>query len=357
MTIQSKALLSLASAAVLTMGIAGCQTSEPTATDPSGTTETTEATEITGELPGAGVSVTPGYIVLEEKFQTEIINIGLEKMGYTIDEEKELEAAPLHIEVANGGIDFMTAHWENIHKEFFEESGGDEALERVGIIIENAVQGYLIDKATADEHNITNLEQLTDPKIAALFDSDGDGNANLTGCTTGWGCELVIEHHLDAYGLRNTVQHDQGKYFALIADTITRVKQNEPVLYYTWTPLWLGGVLVPDKDVVWLEVPFTDLPDAQGDVSAAETTVNGKNLGFAVEQIYTMANQEFVDNNPAAAKLMSLVQLPIDDVSAQNQLMQDGEDSLDDIRGHAEAWVAKNQATFDGWVKEAMAAQ
>ncbi|NET10800.1 MAG: glycine betaine/L-proline ABC transporter substrate-binding protein ProX [Symploca sp. SIO2B6] len=335
---------------LLAAGMAGCQTSE---TD----TNTSGGTDATGGLPGTGVSVTPGYIVLEERFQTEIVNIGLEKMGYTIGDQKELEAGPLHIELGNGDVDFATAHWENIHREFFEASGGDEAMERVGIIIENALQGYLIDKATADEYNITNIEQLTDPTIAALFDTDRDGKANLTGCTTGWGCELVIEHHLDAYGLRDTVQHDQGKYFALIADTITRAKQDEPVLYYTWTPLWLGGVLVPDQDVVWLEVPFTDLPEAQGEVSEADTTANGKNLGFAVEQIYVIANQNFVDNNPAATKFMSLVQLPINDISAQNQLMQEGEDSVEDIRAHAEDWVAKNQVTFDDWVKQAIAVQ
>ncbi|NET51381.1 MAG: glycine betaine/L-proline ABC transporter substrate-binding protein ProX, partial [Merismopedia sp. SIO2A8] len=237
---------------VLTVGIVGCQTPEPEGAEPSG------ATEATGDLPGTGVAVTPGYGVLEERFQTEVVNIGLERLGYTINEGKELEYAPLVTEVGNGGIDFMAGHWEKNQTAFFENGGGDEKLEKVGSIIV-ATQGYMIDKATADEHNITNIEQLTDPTIAALFDSDGDGKANLTGCPTGWGCELVIEHHLDTYGLRNTVQHDQGKYFALIADSITRVKQNEPALFYTWTPLWVSNVLVPDEDIVWLEVPYTDL--------------------------------------------------------------------------------------------------
>ena len=54
---------------------------------------------------------------------------------------------------------------------------------------------------------------------------------------------------------------------------------------------------------------------------------------------------------------MSLVQVPIDDINAQNQLIQEGEDSLEDIRGHAEAWIAKNQATFDGWLDAANAVQ
>ncbi|MEM9217323.1 MAG: glycine betaine/L-proline ABC transporter substrate-binding protein ProX [Cyanobacteria bacterium P01_F01_bin.150] len=349
MPIQSKALLSLVSAAFLAAGTASCQSPEAS-TDTSNTADASN-------LPGAGVTVNTGYGVLEEKFQTEIINIGLEKMGYTIDAIKELEYGPLMIEVGNGDIDFISVHWENNQRDFFENSGGDEKLEKMGIIIKDATQGYMIDKATADEHNITSLDQLSDPKIAALFDTDGDGKANLIGCTTGWACELIVEHHIDAYGLRDTVQQDQGKYFALIADSITRVKQNESALFYTWTPLWLSNVLVPDKDVVWLPVPYTDMPEAQGDISEADTTAYGKNLGFAVEQVYTVANQEFVDNNPAAAEFMRLVQVPIADVNAQNQLIQEGEDSLDDIRGHAESWIEDNQATFDGWVEAAIAAQ
>lgn len=318
---------------------------------------TTPDTETdSGALPGEGVSVTPAYSVLEELFQTEVVNIGLEQLGYTIDPPKELEYATMHVDIANGGIDYTASHWARLHEEFFENSGGDEKLERTGTYIANVLQGYKIDKATADEYGITSIDQLKDPEIAALFDTDGDGKANLTGCNPGWGCELVIEHQLDEYGLRDTVQHDQGQYFALIADTITRYQQGEPVLFYTWTPLWVSGVLKEGEDVTWLEVPYTSLPEAQGEVSEADTTVDGKNLGFAVDQEEILVNQEFYDANPAAAKFFELAEIPIDDVSAENQLIQDGEDTPEDIRQHAEDWVAENQAEFDSWIEEAKAA-
>jgi ABC-type proline/glycine betaine transport system substrate-binding protein len=62
-------------------------------------------------------------------------------------------------------------------------------------------------------------------------------------------------------------------------------------------------------------------------VTEEETSAEGKNLGFAVDQQVILANQEFVDANPAAEKFFELVEVPIGDVSAQNQLMQDGEDT------------------------------
>ena len=90
---------------------------------------------------------------------------------------------------------------------------------------------------------------LKDPKIAAKFDEDGDGKADLAGCVPGWGCERVIEHHLTEYGLRDTVTHNQGEYNAIIADTISRYKNGKPILYYTWTPYFVSGSLVPGKDI------------------------------------------------------------------------------------------------------------
>ena len=338
-----------AAIATTVAGLAACDGGQ------QATTETPSEEGAAGALPGEGVTVTPAYSVLEEMFQTEVVNLGLEELGYTVEPGKELEYATMHVDIGNGGIDYTAAHWEQLHQDFFENSGGDDSLERTGTFIPNVLQGYKIDTATAEEYGITSLEQLQDPEIAALFDTDGNGRANLTGCNPGWGCELVIEHQLDEYGLRDTVEHDQGQYFALMADTITRYEQGEPILFYTWTPLWVSGVLQEGEDVTWLEVPYTSLPEEQGEVSEADTTVDGENLGFAVDQQVILTNQEFYDNNPAAARFFELAQIPISDVSAQNLLMREGEDSPEDIRRHAEEWVADNQATFDGWVEEAMA--
>ncbi len=202
------------------------------------------------------------------------------------------------------------------------------------------------------EAGVTNLGDLTDPETAKRFDADGDGTADLAGCVPGWGCERVIEHQLTEFGLRETVTHNQGAYNAIIADTIARQQAGEPILYYTWTPYWVSGVLVPGENVQWLEVPYTSLPDGR----EANTTFDGRNLGFAVNELRVVANDTFLEANPAAAKLFEVATLDINDVSAQNKKMRDGEDDLEDIAAHVDAWIAENRETFDGWVAEARAA-
>jgi glycine betaine/proline transport system substrate-binding protein len=313
------------------------------------------ANESDAGLPGKGIEVQPlKSSIAEETFQTLLVVKALEALGYEVDEIKEIEYAAGHVALANGDATFMADHWDPLHVDFYEKAGGDEKLYREGTYSSGALQGYLIDKATADKHGITNIAQLKDPKIAELFDNNGDGTADLAGCTPGWGCEKVIEHHLDAYGLRPNVTHNQGSYSAVMADTIARYKLGDPILYYTWTPYWVSGVLVPGKDVVWLQVPFSSLPGERTDVDTA--LPDGSNYGFQANVQRIIANREWAEANPAAAKLFAIMRVPTSDISAQNLAMRDGDDSPAAIERHANAWIAANRGTFDAWIARAKAA-
>ena len=236
---------------------------------------------VAANMPGKGAKVRGTYPgVAQVLFQLNVVLEGLKKLGYEIEPITELEMVTMHVAVAQGDADLLANHWEPIHNHLYEKVGGENTVAKVGVIIEGALQGYLIDKATADKYGIKSIDQLKDPEIAKLFDADGDGKADLTGCNPGWGCERVIEHHMDAYQLSDTVTHVQGSYFALMADTITRYKQGQSILYYTWTPQWVSGILVPGQDTVWLTVPFTALPKEQ---AGAQTTMpDGRNLGHSI---------------------------------------------------------------------------
>ncbi|WP_370583728.1 glycine betaine/L-proline ABC transporter substrate-binding protein ProX [Polaromonas sp. CG_9.7] len=306
------------------------------------------------DLPGKGVKVQPiQSAIAEETFQTLLVSRGLEKLGFDVQPIKEIEAATGHVAISNGDATFLADHWDPLHADFYNNGGGDAKLFRKGVYSSNAAQGYLIDKKTADKYKITRIDQLKDPKLAKLFDSTGDGKADMTGCNPGWGCEAVIEHQLTAFGLRETVSHAQGTYSALMADTITRFEKGLPVLYYTWTPYWISGVLRPGKDVVWLEVPYSSLPGAQ---SKLDTKLpNGKNYGFTLNTQRIVANKAFTDQNPSAAKLFEVMRLPVGDINAQNQRMKNGENSQKDIEQHTDAWIKGHQKTFDSWIAQSMA--
>ncbi|HCW68765.1 MAG TPA: proline/glycine betaine ABC transporter substrate-binding protein ProX, partial [Thalassospira lucentensis] len=127
-------------------------------------------------MPGEGVEVQPlKSSIAEETFQTVVVMKALEELGYDVKDIQEIEYAAGHVAIGNGDATFMADHWNPLHADFYKAAGGAEKIYREGVYSPGALQGYLIDKKTADEYNITNVEQLKDPKIAALFDTNDDG--------------------------------------------------------------------------------------------------------------------------------------------------------------------------------------
>lgn len=303
-------------------------------------------------MPGKGVTVQPiQSTIAEEAFQTMLINEALRDLGYDVQPIQEVDYSAGYTSVANGDATYLSVNWYPLHNSMYQNAGGDDKFYRKGHYITGAAQGYLIDKKTADKYGIDNIEDFKDPEIAKVFDTDGDGKADLTGCQAGWGCEGVIEHQLDAFELRDSITHDQGQYAAIIADAITRYNEGGSIFYYTWTPYWVSGVLVPGKDVVWLEVPFSANPNG------ADTELsNGKNYGFEINSERIVANKAWAEANPAAAKLFEVMKLSVNDVSAQNKKVRDGEDSKRDVMSHTKAWIDNHQETYNGWLATARAA-
>ena len=308
------------------------------------------------DLPGKGMTVQPVQSTLsEETFQTLLVSRALEKLGYTVSKPNEVDYNVGYTSIAAGDATFTAVNWIPLHDDMYAAAGGDKKFYREGTLVGGAAQGYLIDKKTADQYHITNIEQLKDPKIAKLFDTNGNGKADLTGCNPGWGCEAVINHQLDAYDLTKTVEHNQGNYAAMMADTITRFKEGKPIIYYTWTPYWVSDVLKPGKDVVWLQAPFSSLPGVQKNIDTK--LANGANYGFPVSTMHIVDNKAWAEKNPAAAKLFAIMKLPLSDINAQNAMMHDGKASEADVQGQVDGWIQAHQQVFDGWVKEALAAQ
>jgi glycine betaine/proline transport system substrate-binding protein len=307
-----------------------------------------------GDLPGQGKTVSLGYTVglLEERFQNQIVAIGLERLGYKINEMVQMDVPALHLAVAQGDVDLIAAHWDPLQDAFFQRAGGPAKVSMIGMLVANCLQGYLVDKRSYDQEKIHNLDQLRDPSVAKLFASSGNGKADLAGCPPGWGCERVVEHHMDAYKLRDTVVDHQGQFDVMAADTIARFKAGGRVLYYTYTPHWISQVLVPGRDVEWLEVPFTSLPDKE-QMNLSTKLPDGRNVGFPVNTMRIMANNQFLAANPAAKRFFELATVPVADVNSQNFELHEGHTSYPDVRKQAEAWIEQHKPQFEGWLEEA----
>lgn len=289
-------------------------------------------------------------------FQAEVYRQLLNRLGYQVEGPVTMENQEFYDAVASGEVDLWVNGWFPLH----ESLVADDSVELVGTQVDSgALQGYFVDIATAERLGVTSLGDLADPDIASAFDADGNGLADLIGCNVEWACAATVDHHLDEYGLGGTVEHVQGAYSPLMGETIERYESGEPVLFYTFTPNWTVGELVPGVDVNWLETPYPSLPEGQTgedrtEVAGLPGCVNDPcQTGWPPNDIRAVANSGFLNDNPSVRALLEQVALPLDDILDQNARMVDGEGDPGDIRRQAEDWIAANEGAVARWLDTA----
>jgi glycine betaine/proline transport system substrate-binding protein len=321
------------------------------------------ATAQAQDEPGAGTTVRMAQATWDTGwFEAAVYKQLLEQLGYTVEGPTTLDNPPFYQAVSQGDLDLWVNGWFPLHNSY--EDTYSQGAELVGHVAEGgALEGYLVDRASAEEFDITSLEDFKRDEVKAAFDRDGDGRADLVACPPGWGCEINIEHHLDAYDLRDHVNPIKASYAASMADAVAAYQEGTPILFYTWTPNWTVDTLKPGEDVVWIEVPEVDLPEELMELADAATLagvagcVNDPcRLGFPANDIRPVVNSAFLADNPAVATLLEAASIPIEDIFSQNARMNDGEGSQADVDRHAAEWIEANGDLVGGWLDEARAA-
>ncbi|NEP09903.1 MAG: glycine betaine/L-proline ABC transporter substrate-binding protein ProX [Symploca sp. SIO2C1] len=292
-------------------------------------------------------------------FQVEVLKLLLEELGYEVKEPVTRTTADFYRDTARGDLDLWANSWFPNVRDYHQQPEIKEKVEAIGFIEKGgALQGYMIDTLSADFLGIKSIADFKDPNIAKEFDGDGNGKAELIGCNLDWSCAAVIEHHLDVYGLKDTVEQVQGDYSPLMSDAVAKYQQGKPILFYNWTPNWILGTLQPGKDVIWLKVPFSSLLEEQTNLEDQTTIAKLSgcasepcNIGFPTNDIRVVANTDFLQAKPDVRKLLELLEIPLADIASQNALMVAGEGENADIIRHAQKWIQDNRPQVSLWLK------
>ncbi len=342
-------------------------------------------------LPGEGVSVSmaradwsTGY------FQAQVYKQLLEELGYDVSEpsEKELGPSLAYLAMAEGDVDFWANSWYPGHNSWWEPELPDgslvgDHLEKVGaVFVGGGLQGFLITKSTADEYGITHIDQINnDPEIRALFDSDGDGVAEIYGCQESWTCDDIITNQIAFNGWENITQTIAG-YEAMFAEATAKAEAGEPMVIYTWTPSSYITTLRPGDNVYWIGMEgtlddsnptgveggaqhdqrywagTTDLVELAipADQCPAAADVGHCPLGWVPADIQVTANKDWLAANPAAAALLRAAKLSVVEVSIANVEQDAGNYTEAEIAQAAADWIANNRDQVDEWVALGLAA-
>ena len=294
-------------------------------------------------------------------FQAEVYKQLLAELGYDVTGPVTMDNDEFYDAVAAGEVDFWASGWFPLHDQYLQDEQTSEAVEIVGTEVDDgALQGYFMDLRTAGDARVTNLAALRDPELAERFDQDGNGLADLIGCNVAWACADIIDHHLRSYGLADTVEQIQGDYSLLMREAVERYSVGQPVLFYTFTPNWTVGELVPGEDVRWLETPFPSRPPGfeidPGSTEIADLEgcrADPCQTGWPANDIRVVANRAFLEAQPPAARLLEAVEIPLDDILDQNARMVAGEGDFADIERQAAEWIATNAGRVGDWIERA----
>jgi general L-amino acid transport system substrate-binding protein len=294
-------------------------------------------------------------------FRAAVFEQILTEFGCTFDPIMTLSNEDFYQAVVEGKVDFWVNGWFPLHNSHLDNPSDKAKVELLGSAERSgALQGYLMDKASADRLGITSIDQLQDQIIAAEFDVNNNGKADLIGCPTDWGCAAIIDHHLKEYRLTDTVEHIQGDYNTLMEDLVQRFATGEPVLFYTWTPNWTIGRLVPGVDVVWIEVPYGSIPNDPSNtfvgasVSGCVEDRDPCMMGYPPNDILVVANKAFLQN-PSIRILLDQINIDFDEISAQNTQMYglSANEMATALIEQSQAWVVANRARVDDWMQAA----
>lgn len=315
------------------------------------------------ELPGEGTSVRltqpdddTGWIL------TEIYGQLLEQLGYDVPDPLTLAVPVAYQTVSQGSAELYPYGWFPLHETFMQSP--DFNASPVGYVVkQGALQGYLVDKASAEEYDIKSLDDFRRPEVIEAFDRNRDGKADLVACPPGWGCEVMIGYHLDVFDLRDVIEPIKGGYSASMADAIAAYDLGEPIFFYTWTPNWTADLLRPGEDVVWIQTPSVELPEEQQHLADTATVsdvagcvADPCQLGWPVNDIRVLANNDFIENNPAVRTLLEEVSVPLEFLFSQNAEMYAGADTHEDLQRQAAEWIEANREEVDAWLAAARAA-
>lgn len=285
----------------------------------------------------------------------------IEELGYTVSDpaDSTLDPNGFYPALHSGQYDLWVNGWFPLHDIYLDAElvsglSVDLDIEPVGYQVRSgALQGYMIDKATADAEGITSMNQLADASVAQLFDQDGDGLADLIGCNEGWGCNGTIDTHIAEHGWGDNVEQISGDYNELVSGVRDRVAAGQPALFYAWTPNWTYKVLTPGTDVVWLETDALEDEEGTTEVQGLRGCASDPcDLGWAVSSIRAVGNKDFLDDHPDIRRLLEEVSVPLPDIADQNAKRADSDGYSDeDVSADAAAWIEANRSTVDGWLE------
>ena len=284
--------------------------------------------------PSVNVTANVLKVILEDNFGLEVeLQNGTNPIVF-----EAMDSGSMHVHP-----EVWLPNQSNLHNKFVKEKG-TVSMNPNGV---SAFQGMCVTKYTADEHGVSKISDLTDPDIAKLFDTDGDGLGEIWIGAPGWASTIVEKVRAKSYGYSETMNLKELDETLALAKVDNAVVQKKPIVFFCYTPHHMFALheLVilkePEFDAAkWNVIQPTDDPDWLEKSSAP--------VAWDLAYLHIHYASALETSQPEVASLLSKVKLDTDTVSKMTfALVVEKQDPLE----YAKKWVAENGDTVEKWLR------
>ncbi|WP_293577255.1 glycine betaine ABC transporter substrate-binding protein [Phaeobacter sp.] len=206
-------------------------------------------------------------------------------------------------------------------------------------------QQMCVTKDTQERTGISALSDLTDPEMAAQFDSDGDGRGEIWIGAAGWASTNIEKIRAKSYGYAETMTLVEMDETLALAQVGNATAQGRNIVFFCYTPHHMFSLydLVPLSEPAhdaasWSVKQPTDDPNWLANSTAS--------TAWDAAKLHVFYATELAETQPEAAAMLSRVQLTTEQVNAVvYALSVEGKDPTD----FAQEWVAENADLVDSW--------
>jgi glycine betaine/proline transport system substrate-binding protein len=275
-----------------------------------------------------------------------VLKVALED-NLGVDVELQNGSNPIIFEAMDSGA--MQVHPEvwlpnqsNLNNTFVNEKG-TVVMNPNGVAAEQAM---CVTKATQGRTGIKALAELSDPDMAANFDTDGDGKGEIWIGAAGWASTNVEKIRAKSYGYDETMQLKEMDETLALAEVDNATDQDKNIVFFCYTPHHMFSLY----DLVILEEPAYDAAkwtvfQPTDDPNWLENSSAG--VAWDTARLHIHFEKAMAEKNPEAAAMLSKVDLTTAQVSAMVYALivekQDAEE-------FAKKWVADNADQVDSWL-------
>lgn len=242
----------------------------------------------------------------------------------------------------DGSIDVFTDLWMPNQQALW-----DEYIEGNGTVVTNKpykgtsniyVPSYM--RGTVDS-----IEDLKNPEVAAMFDTDGNGKGEYWAGDVTWASTKRWQIKFKSYGLDGLWEPNIVSADTFKAGLEAAYTAEKPQLFYYWTPeaIHVKYNLMAVKEPARSEGCEDVNLDAEDWLEVSEF-----NCVIASNDIYVAYSKSLEERNPPVAKMLGNVQFTGDEINAWIVEMFENKR---DPREVAEDWIADNMDTVKSWIE------